>query len=166
MKGIFCGVLLFFSLGNCFLSEEERQLRPNPKEPGPLERLASSLSEGGILPAKDRLLVLSFTNSDGSPNPYGKILAEKLTTELVKRDRFYVLDRMVHDRILKEQGLSLETDQNLATLRQIGAVLQLQFLVTGIVSPYQEGVFVNCRLIDLKTGLIRKAEEVFVFTDG
>jgi len=150
----------------CFASDEDKPVRALPREPSPLERLAGSLSEGGLLPSRHRLIVLTFTNGDGTRNPYGAILAEKLTTELVKKNRFLVLDRMVHEKILKERELSLESDQNLATLRKIGESLKLDYIVTGIVSPYQEGVFVNCRLIDLKSGLISKAEEVFVFTDG
>ncbi len=77
-----------------------------------------------------------------------------------------VLDRMVNERSLKEKGLSLESSPDLATLRKIGEVLNVDVLVTGIISPYQDGVFVNTRLIEIKSGLILKAEEVYVRIDG
>ncbi len=112
------------------------------------------------------MIVLTFTSSDGTSNIYGSILSEKLTTELVKKDRFHILDRMVNEKTLKERGLSLESSPDLETLRKIGDTLRVDVLVTGIISSYQNGVFVNTRLIEIKSGLILKAEEVFVRIDG
>ncbi|MCZ8155589.1 MAG: FlgO family outer membrane protein [Leptospira sp.] len=131
-----------------------------------MEQLAVSLSEKGFLVNKQRMIVLTFTSSDGTSNIYGSILSEKLTTELVKKDRFHILDRMVNEKTLKERGLSLESSPDLETLRKIGDTLRVDVLVTGIISSYQNGVFVNTRLIEIKSGLILKAEEVFVRIDG
>ncbi len=167
------GFRLLFAIGlftsffpGCFFGDDDKPIRTLPPPIPPLEKLANSLSEGGVISQRKRLIVLTFTNGDGSKNPYGQILAEKLTTELVKKDKYLVLDRMVHERILKEKDLGLETDQNMATLRKIGEVLKLDVIVTGIVSGYQDGVYVNSRLIEIKSGLILKAEEVFVPIDG
>lgn len=154
-----------FAIG-CFFGDDDKPVRVLPPPTPPLERLANSLSDGGVISQRRRLIVLTFTNGDGTKNPYGQILAEKLTTELVKKDKYLVLDRMVHERILKEKDLGLETDQNMATLRKIGDVLKLDVIVTGIVSGYQDGVYVNSRLIEIKSGLILKAEEVFIPIDG
>ncbi|GBF51954.1 curli production assembly/transport component CsgG domain protein [Leptospira ryugenii] len=132
----------------------------------PLERLAESLSTVTYFGVKRRVIVLTFTSPDGSKNPYGGIVSEKLTTELVKKNTFTMLDRIVNERILKEKSLSLESPQDITTLRNIGEALQLDMIVTGIISPYQNGVFVNARLIDIKSGTISKAEEVYVLIDG
>ncbi|WP_167884303.1 FlgO family outer membrane protein [Leptospira ilyithenensis] len=156
---IFC---LFAFVLSC--SFDDRESRP-PKLTPPLEQLAVSLSEKGLMFNKQRLIVLTFTGTDGGKNQYGPLLSEKLTTELVKKDRFHILDRMVHERALKEKGLSLETNGDMATLRKIGEELKVDILVTGIVSAYQDGLFVNTRLIEIKSGLILKAEEVFVPID-
>lgn len=155
-------LLLLFS---CFVGDE-KDSRPQKIILPPLEKLATSLSEKGFLGNKQRLIVLTFTETDGTKNIYGNILSEKLTTELVKKDRFMILDRMVNERSLKEKGLSLESSPDLATLRKIGEALNVDVLVTGIISPYQDGVFVNTRLIEIKSGLILKAEEVYVLIDG
>jgi TolB-like protein len=158
-------LLLCLFLFSCFIGDE-KESRPQKTILPPLEKLALSLSEKGFLVNKQRLIVLTFTATDGSKNLYGNILSEKLTTELVKKDRFMILDRMVNERSLKEKGLSLESSPDLATLRKIGEVLNVDVLVTGIISPYQDGVFVNTRLIEIKSGLILKAEEVYVLIDG
>ncbi|TGN19786.1 curli production assembly/transport component CsgG domain protein [Leptospira idonii] len=161
-------LLLFFFpllLSSCFFSDE-KEVRPKKPPLPPLEQLAISLSEKGFLVNKQRMIVLTFTNTDGTKSPYGTILSEKLTTELVKKDRFLVLDRMAMEKTLKEKGLSLDSDLDMATLRKIGEVLNVDILVTGILSAYQGGVFINTRLIDIKTGLILKAEEVYVLIDG
>jgi TolB-like protein len=158
-------LILFFS--SCYFSEErEVESRPKKTVLPPLEQLALSLSEKGFLGNRQRMIVLTFTSTDGSKNIYGNILSEKLTTELVKKDRFMILDRMVNEKALKDKSLSLESSPDLATLRKIGDVLNVDVLVTGIISPYQDGVFINTRLIEIKTGLILKAEEVYVLIDG
>ncbi|MDZ4726405.1 MAG: FlgO family outer membrane protein [Leptospira sp.] len=158
-------LLLLVFLCSCFFSEE-KDSPPKKVQIPPLEKLAISLSEKGFLVNKQRLIVLTFTSTEGTANVYGNILSEKLTTELVKKDRFSVLDRMVNEKTLREKSLSLESSLDIATLRKIGEVLNLDVIVTGIISPYQNGVFVNTRLIDIKTGLILKAEEVYVLIDG
>ncbi len=158
-------ILVFFLFFSCFIGDE-KETRPQKTILPPLEKLATSLSEKGFLGNKQRLIVLTFTATDGTKNVYGNILSEKLTTELVKKDRFMILDRMVNERTLMEKGLSLESSPDLATLRKIGEALNVDVLVTGIISPYQDGVFVNTRLIEIKSGLILKAEEVFVLIDG
>jgi TolB-like protein len=157
--------LILFLFCSCFFSDE-KESRPKKEILPPLEQLAVSLSEKGFLVNKQRMIVLTFTSSDGTSNIYGSILSEKLTTELVKKDRFHILDRMVNEKTLKERGLSLESSPDLETLRKIGDTLRVDVLVTGIISSYQNGVFVNTRLIEIKSGLILKAEEVFVRIDG
>lgn len=157
--------LFLFSLSACYLGEE-RETKPKKPTVPPLEQLAISLSEKGFYFQPVRLVVLTFLDNEGKKSPYGDILAEKLTTELVKKDRFQILDRLANQKVLKEAGLSLDSPTDTATLRKIGEVLKLDVIITGIVTPYQDGVFVNTRLIEIKTGLILKADEVYVRIDG
>lgn len=157
--------LISIPLSSCYLGEE-RESKPKKPTTPPLEQLATSLSEKGFYFQPERLVVLTFLDNEGKKSPYGDILAEKLTTELVKRDRFQILDRLANQKVLKEAGLSLDSPTDTATLRKIGEVLKLDVIITGIVTPYQDGVFVNTRLIEIKTGLILKADEVYVRIDG
>nr|WP_226992964.1 FlgO family outer membrane protein [Leptospira biflexa] len=164
----FKGFILALVLGvfsACYLGEE-RESKPKKPTVPPLEQLAISLSEKGFYFQPERLVVLTFLDNEGKKSPYGEILAEKLTTELVKKDRFLILDRLANQKVLKEAGLSLDSPTDTATLRKIGEVLKVGVIITGIVTPYQDGVFVNTRLIEIKTGLILKADEVYVRIDG
>ncbi|TGL41372.1 FlgO family outer membrane protein [Leptospira perdikensis] len=154
-----------FSVSACYLGEE-RESKPKKASTPPLEQLAVSLSEKGFYFQPQRLVVLTFLDNEGKKSPYGEILAEKLTTELVKKDRFQILDRLANQKVLKEAGLGLDASTDTATLRKIGDVLKLDVIITGIVTPYQDGVFVNTRLIEIKSGLILKADEVYVRIDG
>ncbi|MDF3820356.1 FlgO family outer membrane protein [Leptospira sp. 96542] len=157
-------VLLCFFLFSCYFGEE-RESKPKAPVTPPLEQLAISLSEKGYLIQKERLIVLTFLDNLGKKSTYGEILAEKLTTELVKKDRFLILDRLAHQKILEKEGLSLDSSVDTSTLRKVGGVLGIQKVITGIVTPYQNGVFINTRLIEIQTGLILKADEVYVRID-
>ncbi|TDY68461.1 Curli production assembly/transport component CsgG [Leptospira meyeri] len=161
----FVFVLVLFGVSACYLGDE-RETKPQKKTVPPLEQLAISLSEKGFYFQPQRLVVLTFLDHEGKKSPYGEILAEKLTTELVKKDRFQILDRLANEKVLKESGLGLDVPTDTATLRKIGDVLKLDVIITGIVTPYQDGVFVNTRLIEIKSGLILKADEVYVRIDG
>ncbi|PJZ44322.1 FlgO family outer membrane protein [Leptospira brenneri] len=164
---IFILFVFLFSVSACYVGEErEVVVQPKKTPVPPLEQLAISLSESGFYFKPQRLVVLTFLDHEGKKSPYGEILAEKLTTELVKKDRFQILDRLANQKVLKEAGLGLDTTTDTATLRKIGDVLKLDVIITGIVTPYQDGVFVNTRLIEIKSGLILKADEVYVRIDG
>lgn len=158
-------VFILLGVSACYLGEE-RESKPQKKTVPPLEQLAVSLSEKGFYFQPQRLVVLTFLDQEGKKSPYGEILAEKLTTELVKKDRFQILDRLANQKVLKEAGLGLDSPTDTATLRKIGDVLKLDVIITGIVTPYQDGVFVNTRLIEIQSGLILKADEVYVRIDG
>nr|WP_244310320.1 FlgO family outer membrane protein [Leptospira noumeaensis] len=157
--------VFLFSVSACYLGEE-RESKPKKLTVPPLEQLATSLSESGLYFQPQRLVVLTFLDHEGKKSPYGEILAEKLTTELVKKNRFQILDRLANQKVLNEAGLGLDIPTDTATLRKIGDVLKLDVIITGIVTPYQDGVFVNTRLIEIKSGLILKADEVYVRIDG
>ncbi|TGK54594.1 FlgO family outer membrane protein [Leptospira kanakyensis] len=159
-------ILIFLLSVNACYFGEERESKPKKLPTPPLEQLATSLSESGFYFKPQRLVVLTFLDNEGKKSPYGEILAEKLTTELVKKERFQILDRLANQKVLKEAGLGLDIPTDTATLRKIGDVLKLDVIITGIVTPYQDGVFVNTRLIEIKSGLILKADEVYVRIDG
>jgi TolB-like protein len=129
-------------------------------EPAPMEKIADAFSKK-ITGSGNRLLVLSFTNADGKENSLGNIFAEKLTTELVKKGNFIVLDRMLYLKKLQENQLSMSSGNTLSDIRKIGEILELKAVVSGIITTYNSGYGLNCRLIDPKTGLIISAEESF-----
>jgi TolB-like protein len=162
--------LLFFSLAStgCYTIEGEERRVSRPPAPSPIEILANSLSEAGFKIRGKKIIVLTFYDRDGNRvDPrLGELISEKLTTELVKKGGFQVLDRGIYGKILKSKGLNLNGDMDLATMKKVASYLKVDGIVTGILYKYGDGVFVNTRLLDIDTGLILKAEEVFLSING
>lgn len=146
------------------VTEDEFHRQPRPPQPSPIQILANSLTEGGLRMRGKKIIVMTFYDRDDprSEDRLGELIAEKLTTELVKKGQFKVLDRGIYGKILESKGLSLKGDVDMKTMKKIAQILELDGIITGIIYQYGEGLFVNARLLEIETGLILKAEEVFV----
>lgn len=157
---------IFIFVSNCFFDDEERRIS-KPPAPTPIQILANSLSEGGFQLKDKKIIVLTFYDKDKNiiKPRLGELISEKLTTELVKKGNFKVLDRGIYGKILGSKGLSLSGDMDIATISKVAEALELDGIITGIMYKYGDGIFVNARLLDIKSGLILKAEEVFVAVD-
>ncbi len=147
--------LVCFILFYCNSNQKKTEVLENP-----IEKIAISFSKK-IDKENERLIVLNFTDSNGKSQDVGNIFSEKLTTELVKKGKFTILDRFTYQKKLKEIDLNLSPTSDLGELRKVSDVLNLKYVVTGILTRYQSGYGINARLIDPKTGLIISAEEAF-----
>ncbi|MCC5815328.1 MAG: curli production assembly/transport component CsgG domain protein [Leptospira sp.] len=158
-------IIVFAS--SCFWDDERRRSNRSPA-PNPIQILSQSLSEGGFRIRGKRIIVLTFYDRDNSKaDPrLGELISEKLTTELVKRDQFQVLDRGIYGKILRAKGMSLDGDVDMLQMKKIATQLKVDGIITGIIYKYGDGIFVNARLLEIDTGLILKAEEVFVAVNG
>ncbi len=155
---------IFFA---CTASEKERPVYfINPNPPTSFEKIALSLASKENDPKLKKVIVLNFTTVDGKEHILGKIFAEKLTTELSKLNKFIVLDRMVFSKKLLEAGLSLTGAIEPNYLKKLGEVLGIEHVIVGIVLPSKStGYDLNCRLIEIKTGLILAAEESYYVSE-
>jgi TolB-like protein len=154
-------ILLFF-LGCSSLEKDKPVYFINPNPPSTFEKLAEAISrkEEENQSKTKKVIVLNFSNIDGKEHSMGKVFAEKLTTELVKQKKFIVLDRMVYARKISDAGLSLSGSVEPGYLKKLGEVLNVDFVVVGIIIPAKTtGYDVNARLLEIKTGLILAAEE-------
>ncbi|MBP9886226.1 MAG: curli production assembly/transport component CsgG domain protein [Leptospiraceae bacterium] len=126
----------------------------------PMERIAQTLTKK--LPTQNsRVIVLTFTTTEGKEHKLGSLFAEKLTTDIVRRENIIVLDRLLFSRQLQENQLTLSSGSDLAEIRKIGELLGLNAIVTGMITSFNNGYGLNCRIIDPKTGFILAAEEAF-----
>lgn len=160
-------ILLFaFSALGCMWDGSGKRNRVTA--PSPIGILASSLSDGGFRLRGKRVIVLTFYDRDNSRKDprIGELISEKLTTELVKKDQFHVLDRGIYGKILRGKGLNLNGDIDMLTMKKIADQLKVDGIITGIIYEYGDGIFVNARLLEVESGLILKAEEVFVAVNG
>ena len=156
--------LLFLNLVSCISEDESKFVATRKSEMNvpPFEKLADSLSRyRPFRLSPERVLVLNF-NSPKENQEVGEFVAERLTTELVKKSNSHVLDRGINAKVLQEKGYSLRGDVDIETMKKISNILNLDFIITGIIYSGAGGYFVNARLIDTKSGLIQKAEEVFL----
>lgn len=158
----FLRILIIFTL-YCSSREKERPVYYiNPNPPTSFEKIAISLASKENDTKPKKVIVLNFTTVDGKEHLLGKIFAEKLTTELSKLNKFIVLDRMIFSKKLSEAGLNLTGNFDPNYLKKLGEVLGIEHVIVGIILPSKtSGYDINCRLIEIKTGLILAAEESY-----
>lgn len=131
----------------------------------PFEKVAETLTRK-ITAQGFKLIVMTFSSTEGKEHKNGSLYAEKITTEIAKRGNVIVLDRLLFSRKLTENNLNLVSGSDFSQIKKIGEVLGVDAVVTGVVTPYASGYDVNCRLIDAKTGMILSAEEAFYPSGG
>jgi TolB-like protein len=159
-------LILFFCVFNfhCYIfdKKDKRILAyMDSMQVPPMTRIANALSKKVEDKNSFRVIVLTFTEVNGRRNEYGEVLAEKLSTELAKNNHIIVLDRLLYQKKLQENDLSLQGGTDLNSMRKIGSILELNGIVVGLVSPYMNGLDVNCRLLEPNTGTIISAEESY-----
>jgi curli biogenesis system outer membrane secretion channel CsgG len=137
---------------------------------------------GGL---KKRLAVVRFENKVMTPLPnacwqIGDGLAEMLTSELFKTDRFIMVERSALADIVREQEMGQTGLVRKETAAKVGELLGAQLLVAGAVTTFEAGasgggaglgiagyavalksrnarVGIDIRLVDAATGQILKS---------
>ncbi len=98
-----------------------------------------------------RVAVLLFEPRDSSLSVF---YTDWFTTELVKIQKFEVIERAQLDKVLSEQALSMSGVINRDVLLKIGQVLGVDAVFLGSATKSQTGGFCNIRLVDIETGVI------------
>jgi curli biogenesis system outer membrane secretion channel CsgG len=139
--------------------------------------LTRAASKGGS--EKPRIAVLEFKNKADNQWWYhggAEAAQDVFVTELVKSNKFHVVEREQLEALMKEKGLTLSGDIDPKTAARAGKILGLNYLLTGAVTEYGNtdvsggggGVFagkrkfvaaLNARLIDTSTAEIVWADE-------
>lgn len=102
--------------------------------------------------AQERVAVFPF---DSQPKEWGELLTERISSEISKRGRFQVVDRMhLHDVIL-EQNMQLTGATEEMHLK-IGQLIGVRYIITGSIvqSPTQGRLFFSAKMISIETGEI------------
>lgn len=98
-----------------------------------------------------RVAVLPFEPRGSSLSAF---YTDWFTTELVKTQKFEVIERAQLDKVLSEQALSKEGTLNRDTLIKIGQVLGVDAMFFGSATRGGPRASVNIRLVDIETGVI------------
>ncbi|MCB1159533.1 MAG: hypothetical protein KDK45_18680, partial [Leptospiraceae bacterium] len=101
-----------------------------------MERIVDTFEMRLVDKAGISAIVLTFTDISGKVHPDGDLLAEKLSTELAKREKITILDRLVFQKKLEENSLDLKGGADLNKIKKIGKVLEVDYVVIGLMSSY------------------------------
>ncbi|NOY78814.1 MAG: hypothetical protein GXO76_13205 [Calditrichaeota bacterium] len=105
------------------------------------------------------IAVLPFENK-GASKDLGEIVLDKMTTVLVNKNRFKVMERAQLNRILEEQKLGMSGILDAATAAKIGKGIGVDAIVMGSVVLTQNGsVSIDARVIDTESARIITARD-------
>lgn len=124
-----------------------------------LLNLVSSVSPTMAAPIK--IAVANFEiEGDTLPPHITHIVAEWLSTALVKDKRLEVIEHRLVKELLEEQKLNQSglVEQDQAT--QTGRMLGVDKIVTGTVIQFLDTVEVNARIIHIEQGVVLAAEKI------
>jgi curli biogenesis system outer membrane secretion channel CsgG len=96
------------------------------------------LLAGDLQGLKKRIAVVDFEDRSGWGHNIGTGLSDMLVTELVKTDKFMVMERQELNKILEEQGLGMSGAVTPQSAAQVGKLLGVELMVMGSVSEFGE----------------------------
>ncbi len=100
--------------------------------------LTVQLFPGDLQGLKKRIAVVDFDDKSGWGHNIGTGMADMLVTELVKTDKFMVVEREELSRIMEEQGLGMSGAVTPQSAAQVGKLLGVEMMVMGSVSEFGE----------------------------
>lgn len=112
--------------------------------------------------SQDKIAVaVNDLNGHGISESDTKIITERLRSELIKTDRFRVMERSEMDQILKEQGFqqSAACDDG-SCLVEVGRLLAVSQLVGGSIGHIGEIYTMNLKIIDVQSGEILHSSSI------
>jgi TolB-like protein len=111
---------------------------------------------------RTKIAVLDFQlKGKAQANPdLGKIVAEWLTTALIKDGRFEVIDRGMLKKALRNENLDVDGLVDKTSVKKLEELLGIKVIISGSVMKFQDFTVVNARIIDVGTASIKTAERV------
>ena len=110
---------------------------------------------GGLANAEPISLgVLNFNSAGKVTSEEVTIITERLRTELVKMNRFVLVERSKMDEILKEQGFQSGSCTDSECLVEFGKILGVKWMITGTVGKLGQTYTIDTRIVDVETAAI------------
>ncbi len=126
-----------------------------------LDRIASEIA-ARMPQLKAKIAVIEFSDIDGRISNLGKFLAEELTTRLFSTGRLNVIERQLINNVLKEQKLGMTGVLDEKSTKKVGAILGVDFLVTGTIADLGTDMKINARTIATDTGAVLSAASAVI----
>jgi len=118
----------------------------------PYWNMADELSESAHFLANPKIAVLPFSYVDKRKSSGGTIIAERLTTRLVKINKYKVIERQLLENVLQELHFETTGIVDIETTKRLGKVLGVEAIITGsILDAEEDRVEINARVIRTDT---------------
>lgn len=119
---------------------------------GPYDKMAKELSEASKILEQPKVAIIPFSYLDKRESDGGTIIAERLTTRIVKLGKLQVVERQLLEKVLQELHLEMTGIVDVKTTKQLGKVLGVDAIITGTLMDVKRNkVEVNARVINTET---------------
>jgi len=114
------------------------------------------------LNAQVTVVIADFENNSGGFNLdyWEKAIPDFLTSELSKSDRIVIVERKKLNKILEEQALVLSGVLDSSNVKQVGKLLNAQFIIQGTINQTNGKSRIDANIIKVKTGEIKNEKVI------
>lgn len=121
----------------------------------PYTQMAQELSEASNLLKKSKVAIIPFNYMDKRKSTGGMIVAERLTTRIVKIGKLQVVERQLLEKVLQELHFEMTDIVDAKATKQVGKVLGVDAIISGSLMDIKSGwVEINARVIKTETAEI------------
>lgn len=120
----------------------------------PLDRVVQEIAAKSSLFPGRKIVVYEFQDISGRLKEEGKLVAERLTTKLVRTGEFEVIERSRLEGVFQEIKLSASGVIDEKTAVEIGKILGADVVVSGSLARVNTGLEINARAINVSSGRI------------
>ncbi|MBN2655812.1 MAG: hypothetical protein JXR86_02025 [Spirochaetales bacterium] len=105
---------------------------------------------------KEANIAVYYFTVDGEQSPYSDYLINNLTTGIANRapENCHIVSRKGLDRIMEEYSFQLSDLVSEETQVDIGELLGADTIITGYITPLEDGSNINVQLIDVHSGAV------------
>lgn len=114
---------------------------------------------------KVKIAILDFSDLLGNVNNFGRFLSEELITRLFQLKKFTVVERLLLEKVMKENALQLTGVVDPKSAVELGRILGVKAIVSGTITDLESTMRVNARLISTETGEVFAAANVTIIKD-
>jgi TolB-like protein len=108
-----------------------------------------------VLSGKKHVAVVDFVNVKGIATDLGRFFAEEFTVKITgKKKGFLVIERNRLKPILKEYNLLEKGIINPQTAKEFGNFSGVDALVTGTLTPWENGIRVSVKILDIESAAV------------
>jgi TolB-like protein len=114
------------------------------------------------LNAQITVVITDFENNSGGFNLdyWEKAIPDFLTSELSRSDRIVIIERDKLDKVLEEQALVLSGILDSSNVKQVGQLLNAQFIIQGTINQTKNNTRIDVEIIKVKTGEVKNEKAI------